>query len=134
MTRQRRVILEELGKVTSHPTASALYEMVRKRLARISLGTVYRNLEILSERGVIQKLQLAGTQRRFDGNARNHYHVRCASCGRVDDVPIEAMSGLEEAARGASEYEITGHCVGFVGLCPECKERGTSSRGENNAR
>lgn len=124
MTRQRRVILEELGKVTSHPTASELYEMVRKRLPRISLGTVYRNLEILSERGVIQKLHFGGgTQRRFDGNARNHYHIRCTGCGRVDDVPIEAMAGLEKAARGASEYEITGHRLEFLGLCPHCRKK-----------
>jgi Fur family ferric uptake transcriptional regulator len=57
MTRQRRVILEELRKVNTHPSADEIYEIVRKRLPRISLGTVYRNLEILSESGDIQKLE-----------------------------------------------------------------------------
>ena len=131
MTRQRRVILEALRKVRSHPTADELYEMVRRRLPRISLGTVYRNLEILSERGIIQKLALGGTQKRFDGDPTAHCHVRCVRCGRVEDVPMEPMSGLEEAARGASDYEIMGHWVGFVGLCPECKKRGGSSSGKN---
>ena len=58
MTRQRQIILEELRKVVTHPSADEVYEMVRKRLPRISLGTIYRNLEILSENGDIQKLEL----------------------------------------------------------------------------
>jgi len=134
MTRQRRVIIEELGKVTSHPTACELYEMVRKRLPRISLGTVYRNLEILSQCAAIQKLQLGGAQKRFDGDARNHYHIRCASCGRVDDVPVEPMAGLEEVARGASEYEITGYRLEFIGLCPCCQKKKGLGRGAGGQR
>ncbi|MGE5577510.1 MAG: Fur family transcriptional regulator, partial [Syntrophothermus sp.] len=53
MTRQRQIILEELKNVTTHPTADEVYEMVRRRLPRISLGTVYRNLELLAEEGII---------------------------------------------------------------------------------
>ena len=68
MTRQRRVILEELRKVNNHPSAYEIYEFVRKRLPRISLGTVYRNLEILSESGDIQKLEPGCSLKRFDGN------------------------------------------------------------------
>ena len=87
MTRQRKVILEELRKVDTHPSADEVYEMVRKRIPRISLGTVYRNLEILSERGDIQKLELGCTLKRFDGVPENHYHIRCVDCGRVVDAP-----------------------------------------------
>ena len=57
MTRQRGIILEELRKINTHPSADEIYERVRKHLPRISLGTVYRNLEILSELGEIQKLE-----------------------------------------------------------------------------
>jgi len=67
MTKQRRVIVEELKKLKTHPTATLIYELVRKRLPRISLGTVYRNLDLLAEAGIIQKLETAGTQKRFDG-------------------------------------------------------------------
>ena len=67
MTRQRKVILEIMKNVTSHPTADQVHQMVRKTLPHVSLATVYRNLEILSEHGMIQKLELAGAQRRFDG-------------------------------------------------------------------
>jgi Fur family ferric uptake transcriptional regulator len=114
------VILEELKKVTSHPTADEVYEMVRQVLPHISLGTVYRNLEILSETGVIQKLEMAGTQKRFDGNAMNHYHIRCMGCGRVDDLPMEPIQEVENYARGVGGYKILGYRIEFVGLCPEC--------------
>jgi Fur family ferric uptake transcriptional regulator len=122
MTRQRRVILEQLRKVVSHPTADEVYAMVRRRLPRISLGTVYRNLEILAEGGAIRRLDMAGRQRRYDGNLEHHYHVRCVRCGRVGDVVSRPLPELDNAFRGSSDYEIIGHRLELVGLCPRCKE------------
>ena len=88
MTKQRQVILEELRKVKTHPTADDMYQMLRKKMPKISLGTVYRNLEILSESGIIQKLDVGGTQKRFDGDISIHSHVRCVDCGRVGDIDL----------------------------------------------
>lgn len=129
MTCQRQVILEELKKAKTHPTADQVYELVRQRLPRISLGTVYRNLENLFEQGLIQKLDLAGTPRRFDGEVGNHYHVRCLKCGRVEDVALEAelISALAEARHGGTEYQITGHRLEFTGFCPQCCPKGFPS-------
>jgi Fur family ferric uptake transcriptional regulator len=81
MTRQRRVILEELRKVDTHPSADEVYEMVRKRLPRISLGTIYRNLEILSETGEIQRLETGSHLKRFDGRADDH--ITSAACAAI---------------------------------------------------
>ncbi|MGO9569428.1 MAG: Fur family transcriptional regulator [Desulfomonilaceae bacterium] len=131
MTPQRRIILEELREVHTHPTAGEIYEIVRKRLPRISLGTVYRNLEILSEIGMIQKLEMAGAQKRFDGTVENHYHVRCVRCGRVDDVLVDTIPMVNEALAESSDYEILWHRLEFVGLCPQCKkERRPTREGE----
>ncbi len=127
MTDQRRIILEELRKVNTHPTANDVYDMVRKRLPRISLGTVYRNLEILSEIGAIQKLELAGNQKRFDGTVENHYHVRCLGCGRVEDVPVGPLPALDKALKGVSDYKVFWHRLEFMGLCPRCQEEGLQS-------
>jgi Fur family ferric uptake transcriptional regulator len=121
MTTQRRVILEELRKVDTHPTADRVYEMVRKRLPRISLATVYRNLEFLADRGLVQKHELGGSQRRFDGNPGNHYHLRCIRCGKLDDAPISPVSAMEDALREDTEYEIVGHRLEFLGICPTCR-------------
>ena len=122
MTEQRQVILEELKKTTSHPTADELFQMVRRRMPRISLGTVYRNLEVLSENGIIQKLEWAGNQKRYDGNFNNHYHIRCAQCNRVEDVMVEPLSVIEEKFREATDYEIMGHRLEVIGLCSKCRE------------
>lgn len=128
LTRQRKIILDELRSVTSHPTASEIYDMVRRRLPRISLGTVYRNLELLCEHGLIRKLELVGTQRRFDRITKNHYHVRCLRCGQVDDAPVEPVAALENKLRAVSDYEIVGHRLEFVGLCPKCKRNQKRAR------
>lgn len=120
MTRQRKVILEELRRLNNHPSADELYERVRERLPRISLGTVYRNLEILTELGEIQTLELSGSIRRFDGIPSKHYHIRCIQCGRVDDAPIAPLNQLENALYGSTVYTIIGHRLEFTGMCPEC--------------
>lgn len=127
-TRQRKVILEELSKLRTHPTANEVYEKVRKRLPRISLGTVYRNLELLSESGFIQKLEMAGTQKRFDGITENHYHVRCVMCGRVDDVASGQLATINDAISSISEYDILWHRLEFVGVCPRCKDKSALSK------
>ena len=123
MTRQRKIILEELRKVNTHPSADEIYEMVRLRLPRISLGTVYRNLEILSELGKIQKLQLSGSLKRFDWNTNKHYHIRCVRCNRVDDAPIAPLNQIEDELYESTVFEIIGHNLEFVGLCPECSKK-----------
>lgn len=122
MTRQRQIILEELRKVDTHPSADEVYETVRKRLPRISLGTVYRNLEILSELGEIQKLELGGDLKRFDRNSNKHYHIRCMNCGRVGDAPIAPLNQVEDELYGATVYTIIGHRLEFEGLCPQCSK------------
>jgi len=128
-TRQRKVILEELCKIRTHPTANEVYELVRKRLPRISLGTVYRNLELLSESGLIQKLEMAGSQKRFDGITQNHYHVRCVACGRVDDVASGQFATINQAIGSINDYDILWHRLEFVGVCPRCKGKsGTSEK------
>lgn len=119
-TRQRQIILEELKKVKTHPTADEVYEMVRMRLPNISLGTVYRNLEILSGQGQIQKLEFGRTQKRFDGTPENHYHFRCEECGKIFDIPAEEIGNLDNLLSGDSGFEVHGHNLELFGVCPGC--------------
>ena len=120
LTTQRQIILEELLKVTSHPTANEVYDMVRKRLPRIGLGTVYRNLELMAETGMILKLEVGGTQKRFDATVTPHYHVRCMECGKVDDIKMPVQEDINEIAAQVSHYQILGHHIEFTGLCSDC--------------
>ena len=123
MTRQRRVILEELRKVNTHPSADEIYEIVRKRLPRISLGTVYRNLEILSEYGDIQKLEPGCSLKRFDGNPNEHCHIRCVSCDRIADAPMASDLEIDLARVDSTDFDIIGHRLEFLGVCPTCSEK-----------
>jgi len=130
MTHQRQVIFEEVMKDRSHPTADEIYEKVRKILPKISMGTVYRNLDILATCGLISKIQPVLSQMRFDGKTQDHYHVTCTGCGRIEDAPIEprdsTMDSLENALGHLTKYGIFGHKLEFFGLCRDCMEKGES--------
>jgi Fur family ferric uptake transcriptional regulator len=121
-SRQRDLILEEVRRGKTHPSAQEVFERVRSRLPRISLGTVYRNLEQLAAHGLIRKLELPGGQRRFDGDVSEHYHIRCLVCGRVDDVPSPPLLQPQHYQDLMKDYTILGHRLEFIGICPPCRQ------------
>jgi Fur family ferric uptake transcriptional regulator len=120
-TRQREVVLQAVRSTMDHPTADWVYRQARRRLPRISLGTVYRNLKKLSEEGLIREIQIAGQTTRFDANTGRHYHIRCLRCGRVNDLPISVDRRLEEEAGRAMNYRVVSHQVEVLGVCPLCQ-------------
>ena len=122
MTAQRQLVLDIVIASHGHPTADDVYEVARKQIANISLGTVYRNLSQLVEAGMLNKVEYAGEAARFDAEKEPHFHVRCTCCGKIADVPAEIPKSLLQRARGVSEYKITGCEIDFVGLCPDCTE------------
>ena len=120
MNQQRRAILAELSVPNRHLTADMVYERVRERVPNISLGTVYRNLDLLSRHGLVRKLCLGDAQSWYDGGLHRHYHVRCMSCGAVADVAAGEFGELLEAANRVSDYEIVDCELSFRGYCPGC--------------
>jgi Fur family transcriptional regulator, peroxide stress response regulator len=123
LTGPRRVVLEVVRRTESHPTAEWVHRMVRRRLPRVSLGTVYRNLRVLVEEGLVQ--ELPGPHTRFDGNLGRHHHFNCTTCGRILDVegPLcepqtRAVSARVESLTGLT---ITHHRIEFFGRCPACR-------------
>jgi Fur family transcriptional regulator, ferric uptake regulator len=126
-TRQRRIILDELRRLKTHPTAAVLYQIVRRRLPRISLGTVYRNLELLAGCDTIRKLDLGSGEARFDGDVSEHNHVRCVGCGAVQDVAGPALDLTDQFPNDWGGYHILGHRLEFLGLCPECQKEEASA-------
>ncbi len=122
MTRQRKIILEELRRVNTHPSADEVYDLVRRKLPRISLGTIYRNLEVLLQLGEIQRIELCGNLKRYDGNPATHYHIRCIRCGRVDDVALSPCQDLECQIHCSTDYQVIGHRLKFFGYCRDCQQ------------
>ena len=90
---QRQVIFEEMQKQRCHPDAREIYDVVRQRLPRISLGTVYRGLEVLVKLRLIRKVKHEDTSR-FDANLSDHYHLICSCCNQIFDVDTSVLTGL----------------------------------------
>jgi Fur family ferric uptake transcriptional regulator len=133
MTSQRSVILEELRKTKNHPTADEVYALVRRRLPRVSLATVYRNLDLLTQEGLIQTVELGGCPRRYDGWVDDHIHVRCLDCGRVDDITDGLLGRARKRVEELSGYSIAGHHLEFTGKCPDCEKKAKGRRRKSDA-
>ena len=123
-SRQRTAILDYLRSTTSHPTADAVYEAVRKKIPNISLGTVYRNLNMLADAGEILRLACGGTSVRYDGFTKPHYHFLCKECGKVSDLEMSSLDHIDVIAGAGFKGAVEGHFVYFYGVCPECMEKG----------
>ena len=123
MTNQREIILRELRKSKRHLTADELYDIVKKDMPRISLATVYRNLEILSEAGLIGKLEISGRQKRFDYDVEEHDHIYCVECHRVDNLNIERKRLDLQKQSVVKGYSITGYRLEALGICLDCQKK-----------
>lgn len=119
MTKQRQLIIDILRESRAHPTASQILELARRKMPSIALGTVYRNLGILVEEGLIVRLSATGMPDRYDLPDCCHWHVICDRCGQVKDIPLEG-NVVEEIERQADEqitsYLLTAHCI-----CKSCR-------------
>lgn len=126
-TKQRQAILEELEKferLECHPSADELYRRVRRRLPRISLGTVYRNLEMLARDGTIARLAQGGARARFDARSGEHGHIRCIICGRIDDIPsVGPIPERDRRAARAAGYRLLERRVQYIGVCAACRSK-----------
>ena len=120
-TVQRETVLNVVLSSCDHPTAETVYDRCRKIMPDISLGTVYRNLKVLAELGKIREVSIMNAGDRYDKTVGLHAHFRCKHCGRVLDVPSEALQQMESYVEGATGYQIETTEVLFVGLCNDCK-------------
>ena len=121
-SKQRDAIKSFLMTRYDHPTAETVYLNVKKDFPNISLGTVYRNLSLLSEIGEIQKLSTGIGPDRFDGNPAPHYHFICNQCGSVLDLDVTGLDHINVLASQNLDGEIEGHLIYFYGKCPDCKK------------
>ncbi len=121
-SRQREAIKEFLAHTKEHPTADTVYMHIRETYPNISLGTVYRNLNLLAEQGEIIKINCQDGSDRFDGNSKPHYHFLCKGCGRVMDVEMESIDHIIKIAGAGFGGMVEGHVTYFYGLCPECNQ------------
>lgn len=122
-SRQRESIKDFLRTRYDHPTAETIYSNIRQQYPNISLGTVYRNLGLLTELGEIQTLSTGIGPDRFDGNPAPHYHFFCNECGSVMDLPLTGLDHINLLAQHDFSGTIEGHMAYFYGKCPQCQKK-----------
>ncbi|OPL10335.1 MAG: Fur family transcriptional regulator [Firmicutes bacterium ML8_F2] len=121
-SKQRDKIFNILQNTDTHPTASWIYDELKKEFNNLSMGTVYRNLNILIDQHLIKKIESGNSFDRFDGNTEPHYHFICRKCGSVYDIPIDLIENLDQKASLASGFQVETHEIKFSGICKYCLE------------
>ncbi len=119
-SRQREMIKSFLMTRKDHPTADMVYMNVRQQNPNISLGTVYRNLTLLADIGEIQRLRIGDGVDHFDADTSLHYHFVCTKCGCVEDLDMDSIEEINEAASARFDGQIDGHVTYFYGTCGNC--------------
>ena len=122
-SKQRETLLALLKASKSHPTADWLYQELRKEFTNISLGTVYRNLNQLTDAGKIIKLDTGHGCEHYDACTQNHYHFVCEECACVQDVDMDELDAINQLAQKASGNDISSHSLIFFGKCSACRNK-----------
>lgn len=115
-------MLELLKKTEIHPSADWLYDQLKREFPHLSMGTVYRNLQILADQGLVRRIDFGSTFDRFDAHVEPHYHFVCERCGSIFDLDIPIKPELNTLVEGSSPYRVSHHKIQFYGLCDACDE------------
>jgi len=119
-SKQKEAIIRVIKESRIHPDAEWIYEKVRHEIPSISLGTVYRNLKSLKEKGMITEIHPCGEISHYDGNTRGHYHFRCDRCGAIVDLDESIDKSIEERVARKTGFKVTHHTLELGGLCTQC--------------
>jgi len=122
-SRQRECIKNFLMCRYDHPTADTIYMGVREEFPNISLGTVYRNLALLTELGEIIKITSEEGADRFDGHVEPHSHFICKKCHAVLDIQMQNEDVINKEAQRCFPGMIEGHTLHFHGICSDCMKK-----------
>ena len=121
-SKQRDAIIKFLMTRKDHPTADMVYMNIKEEFPKISLGTVYRNLNLLADTGEALKITTPDGGVRFDATTTPHYHVLCCKCGCVQDLDMKPIDTLDEQAQQCYNGIIRSHSVLFNGICSQCSK------------
>jgi Fur family peroxide stress response transcriptional regulator len=120
MTPQRYAILEYLMHSKSHPTADEIYRALSPHYPSLSVATVYNNLKLFIEAGLVRELTYGDDSSRFDADLSDHYHAICKRCGEIVDFEHPPMVEVEKEAAQRTGFRVYGHRLEVYGLCPAC--------------
>ena len=122
-SKQRESILDLLQHTGIHPTAAWIYDNLKGEFPDLSMGTVYRNLNILIEQELVKKIDFGSTFDRFDANTSQHYHFICEKCGAIYDLKMPIVYALNNKVKDETNFEVHSHRIEFYGICEKCKRK-----------
>ncbi len=123
--RKRDAILEYLRHTQAHPSAEKIFTDLKAQIPDLAMGTVYRNLSLFKEKGLVSSVATVNGVERFDANTDPHVHFICNNCDAVIDLhQMQIPETLYETAEGCCGGKITDYQVAFSGMCRECLKRG----------
>ncbi|MCS7202538.1 MAG: transcriptional repressor [Dictyoglomus sp.] len=122
-TKQRKVIEEIVKNTKEHPDALWVFQKAQEKASKISLGTVYRALELLVREGKINKFYDANAVARFDGDPSPHHHLICKNCGKIIDWYEEDLNKKIEEIGKSNNFKELSYKVFIYGTCPDCQRK-----------
>jgi len=125
ITPQRHAILEFLIQSMIHPTADDIYKALETKFPNMSVATVYNNLRVFREAGLVKELTYGDSSSRFDFVTNDHYHIICDSCGKIVDFHYPGLDEVEQLASHITGFQVNGHRMEVHGTCPTCKIQAT---------
>lgn len=121
ITPQRHAVLEYLLNAMTHPTADEIYKALEGKFPNMSVATVYNNLRVLKEIGLVRELTYGDNSSRFDCDTSEHYHVICDECGRIVDFHYPPLDEVESLAEQVTGFKINRHRMELYGVCESCR-------------
>ncbi|MCL2205258.1 MAG: transcriptional repressor [Treponema sp.] len=123
-TPQRKIILDAVIKLNTHPTIEEVYGEIQREYPSISKTTVYRNLRHLAGEGMLREVSLLDGLERYDVRTDKHYHFRCKQCDGAFDIDLEHMEGINDVIQKRYGFQVEGHNLLFTGVCQSCVSGG----------
>lgn len=123
ITPQRHAILEYLIDAMTHPTADEIYKALEGKFPNMSVATVYNNLRVFREVGLVKELTYGDSSSRFDFTTHDHYHVICENCGKIVDFQYPGLDEVEHFASHVSGFNVSHHRLEIYGVCPDCARK-----------
>lgn len=120
ITPQRHAILEYLIDAMNHPTADDIYKALEGKFPNMSVATVYNNLRVFREAGLVKELTYGDAASRFDFVTNDHYHMICECCGKIVDFHYPALNEVEQFASHVTGFKVNYHRLEVYGTCQEC--------------
>ncbi|PUB08501.1 peroxide-responsive transcriptional repressor PerR [Paenisporosarcina sp. OV554] len=125
ITPQRHAILEFLIQSMIHPTADDIYKALEAKFPNMSVATVYNNLRVFRESGLVKELTYGDSSSRFDFVTNDHYHIICDSCGKIVDFHYPGLDEVEHLASHVTGFQVNSHRMEIYGTCPTCISQAT---------